>query len=258
MHPILVNIGPVNIYTYGFMIAIGFLVGISIASRQAGKEGIDPVIINDLGFYILISAIIGSRLLFGVIYWREFAGNPLRIVKIWEGGLVFYGGLIAAILTMLYFIRKKGLKLFQTLDILAPSAAIGQGLGRLGCFAAGCCYGKESHLAWAVTFTDPKSLAPIGIPLYPTQLHASASLFLIFGLLILIRRFKKFQGQVTACYLVFISIHRFLIEFLRGDDRGTVEMIFTTLSTSQFISLFLFFLGFIWFFYGLRNKKKLA
>jgi phosphatidylglycerol:prolipoprotein diacylglycerol transferase len=258
MHPILVNIGPVNIYTYGFMIAIGFLVGISIASRQAGKEGIDPVIINDLGFYILISAIIGSRLLFGVIYWREFAGDPLRIVKIWEGGLVFYGGLIAAILTMLYFIRKKGLKLFQTLDILAPSVAIGQGIGRLGCFAAGCCYGKESHLAWAVTFTDPKSLAPIEIPLHPTQLYASADLFLIFGLLVLIRRFKMFQGQVAACYLVFISIHRFLIEFLRGDDRGTVEMIFTTLSTSQFISLFLFFLGFVWLFYGLRNKKKLA
>ena len=256
MYPILIKIGSVTIYTYGFMIAMGFLVGISLASRQGEKEGIDPAIISDLGFYILISAIIGSRLFFVMVYWKEFAGNPLKIVKIWEGGLVFYGGLIGAGLTMLYFVRRKGLKLLQTLDILAPSAAIGQGIGRLGCFAAGCCHGKETSLAWAVTFTDPRCLAPVGIPLHPTQIYASIDLFFIFGLLILVRRFKKYQGQIAACYFVLIPIHRFFIEFLRGDDRGTVEMLSWTFSTSQFVSLILFALGLSWFFYGLLKNRR--
>jgi phosphatidylglycerol:prolipoprotein diacylglycerol transferase len=251
MHPILIEIGPITIYTYGFMIALGFIVGISLASRQANKEGIDPVIISDLGFWCLISAIVGSRLLFGAIYWREFIDEPLRIAKIWEGGLVFYGGFIAATLTMVYFIRKKRLKLLQTLDILAPSVAVGQGIGRLGCFAAGCCYGKETNLTWAVTFTDIKCLAPIGKPLHPTQLYASIDLFLIFGLLILIRwRFKKFDGQIAACYLILISIHRFFIEFFRGDDRGFIGIFSTSFSTSQFISIILFTLGIVWFSYA--------
>jgi phosphatidylglycerol:prolipoprotein diacylglycerol transferase len=238
------------------MIAMGFLVGISLASRQANKEGIDPAVISDLGFYILISAILGSRLLFGIIYWREFVDDPLKIVKIWEGGLVFYGGLILATLAMLYFIRKRELRLLQTLDILAPPVAIGQAIGRLGCFAAGCCFGKEADLAWAVTFVDPKSLAPIGISLHPTQLYASMSLFFIFGLLVLVRWFRKFQGQVAACYLTFISTHRFFIEFFRGDDRGTVNMVYTTLSTSQFISLILFILGAVWLYYGFQKIKR--
>ncbi len=256
MHPILLKIGPITIYTYGFMIAVGFMIGISLASRQAQKEKIDPAIISDLGFYILISAILGSRLFFGIVYWRDFVDNPLRIIRIWEGGLIFFGGLIAATLTMLYFIRKKGLKLMQTLDILAPSAAIGQGIGRLGCLAAGCCFGKPTNLDWAITFTDPRCLAPIGAALHPTQILASADLFLIFGLLCLVRRFKKFQGQIVASYLVFISIHRFFIEFLRGDDRGTVNMLLANLSTSQFISIILFIIGVVWFFLGNKKKKQ--
>lgn len=251
MHPVLVKIGPITIYTYGFMIALGFLIGISLASRQAEREGIDPAYISDLGFNSLIAAIVGSRLLFVALSWRDFSGDLLRIFKIWEGGLVFYGGLILAILTMFYFIRKKGLALWQTMDILAPSVAIGQGIGRLGCFAAGCCYGKETDLPWAVTFTNPNSLAPIGKPLHPTQLYATVDLFLIFGLLVLIRRSKKYHGQIVACYLVFVSIHRFFIEFLRADDRGTVRM----LSTSQFISVILFVLGIVLFFI-LSKKEK--
>lgn len=256
MHPILLKIGPVTIFTYGLMIAMGFMVGISLAARQAQKENIDPAIISDLGFYVLISAIVGSRLFFGIVYWRDFVDNPLRILRIWEGGLIFFGGLIATTLTMLYFIRKKGLKLMQTLDILTPSAAIGQGIGRLGCFAAGCCFGKPTDLAWAITFTDQRCLAPIDVALHPTQLLASADLFLIFGFLVLIRHFKKFHGQITACYLVFISIHRFFIEFLRGDDRGTVNMLFTNLSTSQFISIILFIIGVGWFYYGIQKTKQ--
>lgn len=254
MYPILLQIGPVTIYTYGFMIAMGFMIGISLASRQAEKEGIDPAFVSDLGFYCLIAAIVGSRLLFVIVSWRDFSGDLLRILKIWEGGLVFYGGLILATLTMLYLIRKKGMPLLQTLDILAPPVAIGQAIGRLGCLAAGCCYGKETDLPWAITFTNPKCLAPIGKMLHPIQIYAFLDLLLIFGLLVLIRKFKKFQGQIVACYLMFVSIHRFFIEFLRADERGTVEM----LSTSQFISVILFILGIalLCYCFSISGKKE--
>jgi phosphatidylglycerol:prolipoprotein diacylglycerol transferase len=175
MHPVLFRIGPFALHTYGVFVAIAFLASISLALREARRVGESADHILDLCFYILVAAIVGSRILYVVINWPVFQQDPLEILRIWRGGLVFYGGFIAAVLTAFWYVRKAGLSPWKTTDILAPSLAFGQFIGRIGCFFAGCCYGRPSDLPWAVTFTNPESLAPKGIPLHPTQIYSSYS-----------------------------------------------------------------------------------
>ena len=238
MHPILFKIGPITIYTYGVLIAAAFFLGLVLAARQARVEGEDPQKIMDLSFYILISAIVGSRLLYIVVEYKEYISNPLRIFKVWEGGLVFYGGFIMAMAVVIIYIRKHEMNLWKVGDILAPSVAIGQGVGRLGCFFAGCCYGRETDVSWAVIFKDPNTLAPMDVHLHPTQLYDSANGFIIFTALIILRKFKKFDGQLFWTYTLLYAVGRFIVEIFRGDERGFVIESF--LSTSQFIAIPLF------------------
>jgi len=235
MHPVLIAIGKFHIYTYGVMIAIGILVGVFLARRQAAKEGINPDKIIDITFYVLLAALIGSRLLFVLTNLQEYSSDPIKALKIWEGGLVFYGGLLPAVVVGIWYIKKQGLALWQVTDIFAPSVAIGHAFGRIGCFCAGCCYGKACSLPWAVTFKDPRSLAPLGIPLHPTQLYSSLTEFLIFGFLVLLRRRKKFHGELFWSYILVYSVARFLLEYLRGDPRGSV--LGGLFSTSQVIGI---------------------
>lgn len=239
MYPILFKFGPLTIHTYGLFVAIGFLLGLGLAVRQAKKEGIPSYKIVDLGFYILLSAIIGSRLFFIFINVSHYIKNPLDIFKIWEGGLVFYGGVLFAIPTVIWYAKKNGLGIWSMADVFAPSIAIGHALGRLGCFAAGCCYGKPAEsLPWAVTFTNPQSLARIGIPLHPTQLYESAGEFINFLILITLRRYKSFDGQLFLTYVLLYSVLRFIVEFFRGDiSRG---FIIYNMSLSQGISILMF------------------
>ncbi|MBI5750318.1 MAG: prolipoprotein diacylglyceryl transferase [Nitrospinae bacterium] len=238
MHPILFKIGPITIYTYGVLIATAFFLGLTLAARQARAEGEDPQKIMDLSFYILISAIVGSRLLYIVVEYKEYISNPLRIFKVWEGGLVFYGGFIMATAVVIIYIRKHEMNLWKVGDILAPSVAIGQGVGRLGCFFAGCCYGRETDVSWAVIFKDPNTLAPLDVHLHPTQLYDSANGFIIFAMLLILRKFKKFDGQLFWTYTLLYAVGRFIVEIFRGDERGFVIESF--LSTSQFIAIPLF------------------
>jgi phosphatidylglycerol:prolipoprotein diacylglycerol transferase len=221
MYPILFKLGPITIYSYGLMIALGIMVGLFLARRQAKREGIDPDKILDITLYVLLAALIGARLLFVFMNFAEYADEPLRILKIWEGGLVFYGGLLPAVAIGIWYIKRLGLPLWQIADILAPSLAIGHAMGRIGCFFAGCCYGGACDLPWAVTFTNPQSLAyPLGEPLHPTQLYSSLSLFALFGFLILLRKKKTFPGELFWTYILCYAFGRFLLEFLRGDPRG--------------------------------------
>ena len=222
MHPVLAAIGRFHIYSYGVMIALGLLVGVFLARKQAAREGINPDKIIDITFYLLLSALIGSRLLFVLMNFDEYSDDPIRILKIWEGGLVFYGGLVPAVAVGLWYTKRIGLPLWQVTDIFAPCVAIGHAFGRIGCFFAGCCYGTASSLPWAVTFKDPRGLAPLGIPLHPTQLYSSVSLFLIFAFLVFLRRRKQFHGQIFWSYVLIYSIARFFLEFWRGDPRGSV------------------------------------
>ena len=238
MHPILFKIGPITIYTYGVLIATAFFLGLALAARQARVEGEDPQKIMDLSFYILISAIVGSRLLYIVVEYKEYISNPLRIFKVWEGGLVFYGGFIMAMAVVIIYIRKHEMNLWKVGDILAPSVAIGQGVGRLGCFFAGCCYGRETDVPWAFIFKDPNTLAPMDVHLHPTQLYDSANGFIIFAILLILRKFKKFGGQLFWTYSLLYAVGRFIVEIFRGDERGFVIESF--LSTSQFIAIPLF------------------
>ena len=254
MHPILFELpsitigswtlGPIPIRMYGLMIGIGFLLGMFLASRRAKKEGVDPERILDMGVYLLLAAIVGSRILYVLTPLQEFTAHPLDAFAIWKGGLVFYGGLLAAVPVGIWYVRKHSLPVWKTADIMAPYIALGHAFGRLGCFFAGCCYGSLCSGPICVTYHDSHSLAPLDVPLFPTQLMESGGEFLIFCVLILLRRSKKFDGQLFWFYPLFYSVLRFIIEFFRGDAiRG---LYFGGLvSTSQVIAVFMFVLSLV-------------
>ena len=235
MHPVLFKLGSITVYSYGLMIAIGFLAGILLAMREARRLGEDPEKIMDLGFYILVAAIVGSRLFYVVTAWDMFAGNPMEIFKIWKGGLVFYGGFIGAVTAAVIYMRLKQLTVWKTADILAPSLALGQAIGRLGCFLAGCCYGRPSHAFWAVTFTDKTCLAPVNTPLHPTQLYSAFSNLAIFVILFILSRRNTVTGRVFWTYVLLYGLTRSMIETLRGDFRGAEVL--GLLSISQALGL---------------------
>ncbi len=252
MHPILFDIprlhflggdiGPIPIRLYGLMIGLGFVISIFLAARQAKKEGVNPDRILDLGVYVLLSAIVGSRILFVLTNLGEFAVKPLDAFAIWKGGLVFYGGMLAAVPVGIWYVKRHNLTLWKTADIMAPSAALGHAFGRLGCFFAGCCYGAPCSGPLCITFSDPRSQAPLGVPLFPTQLTESSGEFLVFCLLLMIRRYKKFDGQLFWIYVLFYAVLRFIIEYFRGDAiRGLYFG--DAISTSQIIGIAMFLLA---------------
>ena len=238
MYPILIEFGFFKIFTYGLLVATGFLVAILLASSRAEKEGLDSQKVLDLCFYVMVSALLGARLLYVIVEYRYFLDSPLEIFKFWKGGLVFYGGLILGVLISLWYLKRNQMPMWKTADLLAPSIALGQSIGRWGCFFAGCCYGKKTDVAWGITFTDPRSLAPLGISLHPTQVYLSLNAVFIFMFLMWLSKRKVFDGQILWSYGILYSIGRFLIEYFRGDDRGfPVEQV---LSTSQFVGVFVF------------------
>lgn len=249
MHPILFEIpkfeildwiiGPLPIRMYGLMIGIGFLLGMYLASNRAKKERVNPDRVLDMGIYLLLAAIVGSRVAYVLTSMHEFSGNPLDVFAVWKGGLVFYGGLLAAVPTGIWYVKKHKLSVWKIADIMAPYIALGHGFGRLGCFFAGCCYGAECNGPLGITFTDPRSLAPLGVPLYPTQLFESGGEFLIFAALLFSRRYKKFDGQIFWLYPLLYAILRSVIEMYRGDAaRGLYFG--DVVSTSQLISIVMF------------------
>ena len=238
MYPILIEFGFFKIFTYGLLVATGFLVAILLASSRAEKEGLDSQKVLDLCFYVMVSALLGARLLYVIVEYRYFLDSPLEIFKFWKGGLVFYGGLILGVLISLWYLKRNQMPMWKTADLLAPSIALGQSIGRWGCFFAGCCYGKKTDVAWGNTFTDPRSLAPLEISLHPTQIYLSLNAVFIFIFLMWLSKRKVFDGQILWSYGILYSIGRFLIEYFRGDDRGfPVEQV---LSTSQFVGVFVF------------------
>jgi len=187
----------------------------------------------DLCFCLLIAALVGSRLFYIAANPGIFFQDPLEIIKIQNGGLVFYGGFIAALIAGLIYMKVAAMPLWKTADIMAPSIAIGQFLGMLGCFFAGCCYGRACDFSWAVTFMHPESLAPTGIPLHPVQLYFSLNYLIIYGLLLFVRRYKKFDGQLFWVYVLLYGVTFAIIETFRGDIQSFA--ISGALSVSQTI-----------------------
>lgn len=220
MHPVLIDIGPLTIHSYGFFIAAAFLLGMWLTRREAMKYGLNPQVVPDLAFYLIISAIVGSRILFVLLDPKPFVEDPLLIFQFWKGGLVFVGGVVAAVATAWAVIRVKKEPFWKWADAFAPGIAAGQFLGRIGCLMAGCCYGKPTTLPWAITFTHPQSLAPLHIPLHPTQIYHSLAGLVTCILLLSFRSKFRGSGQRFAMFLILYALFRFSIEIFRGDFRG--------------------------------------
>lgn len=235
MHPILFQIGPFSVHTYGFFIALGVLAGLFLARREAKRLELDPDNVVDACFYIVVAAIVGSRVFYVLTNWDVFAAAPLDVFKIWEGGLVFYGGLIGALAMFGVYLKMAKLPFGKMADIGAVCVPLGHTFGRLGCFSAGCCYGKVCQHPWAVTFRHPDSLAPLYVPLHPTQLYCAFSNLSIFLLIFSLRRFKRYDGQLFWIYVAAYGINRSIIEFFRGDFRGAV--FWNTFSIAQVIGI---------------------
>src|SRR5215831_12068622 len=240
MYPRLLELGPITVYTYGVLLAAAYLVGLKLAMVRANARGLDANRVLDLGIYIIISALIGAKLLLLVTDFRTFSANPRELLTLARSGGVFYGGLILAVVVALWYIRKIGLPLWTTCDVFAPGIALGHVVGRFGCFFAGCCYGKPTTLPWGITFTDPFAQTnvgtPLGVPLHPTQLYEAGAEALILGILLFTeRKGRPFAGRTFWLYMLLYAISRFIIEFYRGDERGMIGIF----STSQFISILL-------------------
>jgi phosphatidylglycerol:prolipoprotein diacylglycerol transferase len=240
MYPRLLELGPVTVYTYGVLLAAAYLFGLQLARVRAKKRGLDANRILDLGIYIIISALVGAKLLLLITDFKSFTADPRELLTLVRSGGVFYGGLIVAVGVALWYIRRVGLPLWTTCDVFAPGIALGHVVGRFGCLFAGCCYGKPTTRPWGITFTDPFAAAnvgtPLGVPLHPTQIYEAGAEFLILMVLLLTeRKGRPFAGRTFWLYMLLYAISRFIIEFYRGDERGTVGMF----STSQFISVIL-------------------
>jgi len=240
MYPRLFELGPITVYTYGVLLAAAYLFGLQLAMRRARARGLDHNRVLDLGIFIIISALIGAKLLLLVTDWRAFRADPKELLTLARSGGVFYGGLILAVSVALWYIRRNGLPLWTTCDVFAPGIALGHVVGRFGCLFAGCCFGKPTTLPWGITFTDPFAAqnvgTPLGVPLHPTQIYEAGAEFIILMVLLATeRKGKPFAGRTFWLYMLLYAISRFIIEFFRGDDRGNVG----PLSTSQFISVLL-------------------
>jgi phosphatidylglycerol:prolipoprotein diacylglycerol transferase len=256
MHPVLISLGPLTIYTYGFLISVGFLFAVAVAKRLAirSKLNVDRVI--DLCFWSLFVGFIGARILFVITQFSRFLNDPLDIFKVWEGGLVFFGGPIAVIPFIVWYVKKYRLPIWKTLDVMTPTLVIAHVFGRFGCLAAGCCYGKPTGTSFGIRFySDLVEKSYRGILLHPTQLYEARALFILFlGLLQVFKR-KSFDGQVALTYLMTYPIIRSIIEVFRGDlVRGFV--IDEVLSTSQFISILVFIAGVITLVIRLRQVQN--
>lgn len=259
MFPRLLELGPVTLHSYGLLLATAYLVAISVAARLAASENVPSDRIWDIGFISILSALIGAKVLLILTDLGGYLARPSRLISLefWQAGGVFYGGFIGAVAgCALYLWKTPDLKFWNIADAAAPAIALGQSIGRVGCFAAGCDYGKPSDLPWAVTFTSEYAHEYIGVPLHvslhPSQLYESGASFLLFLLLLGIYRKKSFRGQVFCSYLVLYGITRFLLEFFRG-DMGRGFVFGGALSTSQFISLLIVPAGVLGYLYFRRK-----
>ena len=237
MAPILFSIGSFHLYTYGLFVALGLLAATWVSKKLAAPHDISPETITNLFIIILISAIAGARILYVLIQWDTYKNNLVEIFKIWNGGLVFFGGFLAASAATIIYLKMTRLDIWKVADILSPGIALGHAVGRIGCFFAGCCYGKACHLPFAVKFTHPESLAPIGVYLHPTQIYSVFSNLGLFFILLWIQiKKKEVAGMTFLSYLMLYSLFRSIIEFFRGDFRG--DFFFEFISLSQGIGFF--------------------
>jgi len=271
MHPILFRIGSFEIGTYGLLMAMGFLAALILGKRYAKEDGLAPDAMVDISLVVLIAGILGSKLLMVIV--DLFSGQPVSQVfslgTLRAGGAV-HGGILAAILAFFWRVRALKVPAAKTLDILASAVPLGQAIGRLGCLAAGCCYGAYCDMPWAIVFHDPNPAFhdpsavrfgpfgnPLEIPLHPVQLYFCLSNLAIAAALFFSRRFRKFPGQLAALYFGLEGLLRIILETWRGDyDRG-FWLDIPWLSTGRLTGMLFILIGAgIWLWYGRRADQK--
>ncbi|MEO8586829.1 MAG: prolipoprotein diacylglyceryl transferase [Acidobacteriota bacterium] len=237
MHPELIHIGSFALPSYGVMMALGFLAALWLLRKRAPGFGIEPDAASDIGIWLLLSGLVGAKLLLVIVEWPHYVSSWDGLKDLARAGGVFYGGLIGAVVGTAILLRKRRIPFFAFADSAAPSIALGQCLGRVGCLLAGCCWGRHCEQPWAITFFDPKAAenvgVPLGVPLHPTQIYEAVGTLILCILLVAFER-RRYSGETFVRYLFGYAILRFTIEIFRGDPRGSV---FGAMSTSQFIAI---------------------
>jgi len=263
MHPILFQIGSLTIYTYGVLVAAGVVLTLWIAKEQAPRAGLDPVKVWNVGIYGILAALVLAKVWLiasdGGYYWshpREIFSSATL-----ESGGTFYGGLAGAILTLLLYAHFQKMPTLRLMDAYGAAFPLGHAIGRLGCFAAGCCWGKPTTMPWGVTFKNEAAArisgTPLGVPLHPTQLYESGAEFLNFLFLIWLGRRQRFTGQIAGAYMILYGIERGTIEFFR-DDPGRTLLFHGAFSLMQIVSVVLILAGgFLWW-RGLRGRAPIS
>ena len=259
MFPKLISIGTFFLPTYGTLVAIGFLTALWITLRLARRAGLPVEPITNLAIYCALAGLIGAKLFMILFDFNEYWNNPRSIFSLstLQAAGVYQGGLLLAVITAIVYMRRNHLPGLETCDVFAPGLAAGHAIGRIGCFAAGCCWGIECRLPWAVTFKNPEAArlvgVPLGVPLHPTQLYESFAEAVIFWFLY--RRIYKphATGEIIGLYLVLYSTVRFLVEFVRYHEQG----LYFGLSLTQWISLVSLAAG-LWILISRRHAPKLA
>ncbi|MGA1869266.1 MAG: prolipoprotein diacylglyceryl transferase [bacterium] len=254
MYPILFRIGPITIYTYGFALALAFLLSGLIIIREAKKAGIDHGKVMDVFFYSLLAGLIGSRILYVLFNMGDYWPHIWKIFLLWEGGLVFYGGLLGGAPVCLWLIHHYNLPVWPVIDIIILPGPLAHAIGRIGCFMAGCCYGKSCAWPWAVIFTNKASLAPLNRAIHPTQLYSSSTNLLIFIILALVNRKKRFHGQILSVYLCLYPIGRIINEYFRADKR-TVAL-YGPFTVTHLISMTMILSGLFLYYYLSKSCEQ--
>ncbi len=263
MYPELFRIGSFPVNTYGLLLAVGMMLALFAAARLAARDGLPRERIYDLGLWTLIGGLLGSKIL---MFFTEENVQIFSLDFLRSGG-VYYGGFLGGFFALVILIRFYKLPFWKVADAFAPGVALGQFFGRQGCFAAGCCWGKPTDSIFGVHFTEAAHeftgvpiYGPDGADLYlhPTQAYESIAMLVVFGILILIHRKKRFDGQVLIAYGIIYSIVRFTIEFVRDDPRGDLFGLTTAtgLSTSQIISLIVAAGAVVFMIYRLKTARK--
>lgn len=247
------------LHTYGVLVALAFLAGLAITTRLGKSAGLNAEAVTNLAVYCALAAIVGAKLMMFLVDFRYYSDHPDEVFSLstLQAGGVFYGGLLAALGLAAWYMRRSRLPVLRTADVFAPGIALGHGIGRLGCFSAGCCWGVECHLPWAVTFTNPVANqlvgVPLRVPLHPTQLYESFAEFAIFGLLFWRFRKPHLPGTIISLYLVLYSMARFVVEFFRFHEQGNLWG--GPLDASQWISIALCLSGAL---YLITNRQPPA
>lgn len=217
MYPILVQLGHFEVRSYGVIVALAVIAAVWLSTKEARRKGIDPALIQDFALWALLGGIIGARLYFIVFSEpARFLQNPWEILAIWRGGIGVIGSLMGGALAALWFAHRRGISFWRLADTVAPGIALGQTLGQLACLANGDSYGRPSDFPWAITYTDPRSFAPLNIPLHPVEIYEMAVYFVVFLLVWKTRRRFKVEGFSFLTYLAAYGVARFVMEFFRG------------------------------------------